>query len=204
MNITKFDLDDLKEYPNNARRGDVSVLVESLKINGQYRPIVVQKSTNYVLAGNHLLRAAKILGWDQVDAVVIDVDDQKALKIVLADNRTADLGDYNTDLLATLLSDLEDFEGTGYSLADIEELEAVINKEPQEERPEVEFSIAMRETNNYVILMFENELDWQAAIDTFQLKTVKAWDSRKGFSRMGIGRVIKGADVVQRLNNADS
>lgn len=204
MNITKFDLDDLKEYPNNARRGDVSVLVESLKINGQYRPIVVQKSTKFVLAGNHLLRAAKILGWDQVDAVVIDVDDQKALKIVLADNRTADLGDYNTDLLATLLSDLEDFEGTGYSLADIEELEAVINKEPQEERPEVEFSIGLRETNNYVILMFDNELDWQAAIDTFQLKTVKAWDSRKGFSRMGIGRVIKGADVVQRLNNADS
>jgi ParB-like chromosome segregation protein Spo0J len=204
MNITKFDLDDLKEYPNNARRGDVSVLVESLKINGQYRPIVVQKSTKYVLAGNHLLRAAKILGWDEVDAVVIDVDDQKALKIVLADNRTADLGDYNTDLLATLLSDLEDFEGTGYSLADIEELEAVINKEPQEERPEVEFSIGLRETNNYVILMFDNELDWQAAIDTFQLKTVKAWDSRKGFSRMGIGRVIKGADVVQRLNNADS
>jgi len=152
MNITKFDLDDLKEYPNNARRGDVSVLVESLKINGQYRPIVVQKSTKFVLAGNHLLRAAKILGWDQVDAVVVDVDDQKALKIVLADNRTADLGDYNTDLLATLLADLEDFEGTGYSLADIEELEAVINKEPQEERPEVEFSIAMRETNNYVIL----------------------------------------------------
>jgi ParB-like chromosome segregation protein Spo0J len=204
MNITKFDLDDLKEYPNNARRGDVSVLVESLKINGQYRPIVVQKSTKFVLAGNHLLRAAKILGWDEVDAVVIDVDDQKALKIVLADNRTADLGDYNTDLLATLLSDLEDFEGTGYSLADIEELEAVINKEPQEERPEVEFSIGLRETNNYVILMFDNELDWQAAIDTFQLKTVKAWDSRKGFSRMGIGRVIKGADVVQRLNNADS
>jgi ParB-like chromosome segregation protein Spo0J len=204
MNITKFDLDDLREYPNNARRGDVSVLVESLKINGQYRPIVVQKSTKHVLAGNHLLRAAKILGWDQVDAVVIDVDDQQALKIVLADNRTADLGDYNTDLLATLLRDLEDFEGTGYSLADIEELEAVINKEPQEERSEVEFSLGLRETNNYVILMFDNELDWQAAIDTFQLKTVKAWDSRKGFSRMGIGRVVKGADVVQRLNNADS
>jgi hypothetical protein len=203
MKITTLSPDNLLEYPNNARRGDVGVLVDSLKVNGQYRPIVVQKSTNYVLAGNHLLRAARVLGWSEIDAVVVDVDDQKALKIVLADNRTADLGDYNTDLLQKLLEDLEDFEGTGYSEADIAELEAAINADPLPERPEVEFSLALRESNNYVILMFDNDLDWQAAITTFNLTTVKAWDSRKGFSRMGIGRVVRGADIVRKLNGDD-
>jgi len=203
MDVQKLKVADLKEYPKNARRGNVSVLVESLKVNGQYRPIVVQKTTNYVLAGNHLLRAAQVLGWDEIDAVVIDCDEQQALKIVLADNRTADLGEYNEQLLTELLSLLDDFDGTGYSEQDIQELENAINPEPAEERPEVEFSLALREENNYVVLQFDNSLDWQAAITTFGLTTVKAWDSRKGFSRMGIGRVINGREVLNRLNNIE-
>jgi hypothetical protein len=200
MEVKKVKIDTLKEYPGNARRGDVSVLVESLKVNGQYRPIVVQKSTKYVLAGNHLLRAAQILGWDDIDIAVVDVDEQQALKIVLADNRTADLGDYNTDLLAELLTMLDDFDGTGYSLADIEELENEIQKEPTPERPELEFSLAIREANNYVVLIFDDTIDWQSAIDTFGIKTVKAWDSRDGYSRAGVGRVIQGRPILDRLN----
>lgn len=203
MEIMWTDIDSLKEYPGNARRGNISVLVESLKINGQYRPIVVQKNTNYVLAGNHLLRAAKSLGWEKIDAVFIECTDEQALKIVLADNRTADLGDYNDELLKDLLKELDDLEGTGYTEEDIAELEKLSGVE-QVERPEIEFSLALREENNYVVLVFDNALDWQAAVTTFDLKTVKAWDSRPGFSRAGIGRVISGAPIVQRLNNAHS
>lgn len=203
MEILWQDISELKEYPGNARRGNISVLVESLKINGQYRPIVVQKSTNYVLAGNHLLRAAKQLGWEKIDAVFIDCDDEAALKIVLADNRTADLGDYNDELLKQLLETVENFEGTGYTEEDLAELDKMAGIQ-EEEKPDIEFSLALREANNYVILVFDNELDWQAAITTFDLKTVKAWDSRTGFSRMGIGRVIAGAPVVKKLNNVDS
>jgi hypothetical protein len=199
MEILWTDISQLKEYPNNARRGNVSVLVESLKVNGQYRPIIVQQSTNYVLAGNHLLRAAKQLGWEYIDAVFIDCDDEKALKIVLADNKTADMGDYNEDLLKTLLSELDNFDGTGYTEDDLLELEKLSGVQ-QEEKPEIEFSLALREENNYVVLLFDNALDWQAAITTFDLKTVKAWDSRAGFSRAGVGRVIAGAEWVQKLN----
>jgi len=202
MNIQKIKIDSLVEYPGNARKGNVGILVESLKVNGQYRPIIVQKSTNYVLAGNHLLKAAKRLEWDEIDAVVIDVDDERALKIVLADNRTADLGEYDHDLLHSLLKELEDFAGTGYSIQDIDELEK-LGGAPKEEKPEVEFSLALREENNYLVLVFDNAMDWQAAIDTFGLKTVKAWDSKPGFSRMGIGRVIRGQPILNRLNRVD-
>lgn len=203
MIAKKINVKDLKEYPNNARRGNVTLLMESLKVNGQYRPVVVQKSTNYVLAGNHLLRAATQLGWEEIDTVVIDCDDQAALKIVLVDNRSNDLGEYNDDYLKGLLKDLEDFSGTGYNQADIEELEKLAGVE-QEERPDIEFSLALREENNYVILVFDNALDWQSAITTFDLKTVKAWDSRVGFSRAGIGRVIAGTPILDRLNNVNS
>ena len=203
MNIKKIKIDTLLEYPGNARKGNVGILVESLKVNGQYRPIIVQKSTNYVLAGNHLLKAANRLEWDEIDAVVIDVDDERALKIVLADNRTADLGEYDHDLLHSLLKELEDFAGTGYSIQDIDELEKLGGASKEEEKPEVEFSLALREENNYLVLVFDNAMDWQAAIDTFELKTVKAWDSKPGFSRMGVGRVIRGQPILNRLNRVD-
>ena len=203
MNIKKIKIDTLLEYPGNARKGNVGILVESLKVNGQYRPIIVQKSTNYVLAGNHLLKAANRLEWDEIDAVVIDVDDERALKIVLADNRTADLGEYDHDLLHSLLKELEDFAGTGYSIQDIDELEKLGGAPKEEEKPEVEFSLALREENNYLVLVFDNAMDWQAAIDTFGLKTVKAWDSKPGFSRMGVGRVIRGQPILNRLNRVD-
>jgi len=200
MDAKKVSVETLKEYPNNARRGNVSLLVESLKVNGQYRPIVVQKSTNYVLAGNHLLRAVKQIGWEEIEAVFIDCDDEAALKIVLVDNRSNDLGEYNDDLLKGLLQELEDFAGTGYSKADIDDLEKLSGVE-QEERPDIEFSLALREENNYLVLVFDNAMDWQAAISTFGLKTVKAWDSRPGFSRAGVGRVIQGQPILNRLNN---
>lgn len=203
MNVKSFLVETLKEYPNNARRGNVEALVESLKVNGQYRPIVVQKSTKYVLAGNHLLRAARQIGWDEINAVEIDCDDAQALKIVLADNRTAELGDYDNTALISLLQELEDFEGTGYSQTDLEDLDTILKPEP-ESRPELEFSIAMREENNYVVLLFRDAIDWQTACSVLDISTKKSWDSRKGYERNGVGRVIDGAEVITRLLSANS
>jgi hypothetical protein len=203
MEVIWAEVDKLQEYPNNARRGNIAMLVESLKTNTQYKPIVVQKSTNYVLAGNHILRAAKQLGWERIYAVFIDCDYDQGLRIVLADNRASDLGEYNDDILKLLLESVTDFKGTGYTEDDLKELDKLAGVETTE-RPEIEFSLALREENNYLVLVFDNALDWQAAQTTFGLKTVQAWDSRPGFQRMGIGRVIPGQPILNRLNNVIS
>ncbi len=112
----------LQQYPGNPRRGDVAAIAASLEANGQYRPVVVQKSTGYVLAGNHTVQAAESLGWSEVAAVVLDVDDDRAARIVLADNRTADLARYDDGALLHLLNDLDDLDGTGYDDHDLEAL----------------------------------------------------------------------------------
>lgn len=112
----------LKEYPGNPRKGNIDSIVESLKANGQYKPIVIQESTNYVLVGNHTLKAIKKLGWDFVDAVVLDVDDEAAKRIVLADNRTSDSSSYDYDLLAEMLKSMPTLEGTGYDAAALDQL----------------------------------------------------------------------------------
>ena len=117
-------VETLKEYPGNPRKGDIDAIAESLKVNGQYKPIVVQESTGYVLVGNHTLKAARKLGWDFIETVEVDVDDEGAKRIVLADNRTSDASSYDYDLLAEMLKSMPSIEGTGY---DAESLNALLN-----------------------------------------------------------------------------
>lgn len=114
----------LKGYEKNPRKGNIKAIAESLEVNKQYRPIVVQKQSNKILAGNHTWLAAKSLGWTQIAVVFVDVDDEAAKRIVLADNKTNDLADYDNAVLAELLRDLGGVAGTGYSNAD---MEAILN-----------------------------------------------------------------------------
>lgn len=117
----------LKEYPGNPRKGDIDKIAESLKANGQYKPIVVQKDTNFVLVGNHTLKAIKKLGWDFVDVVWADVNDIEAKRIVLADNRTSDASTYDYMALNEMLMTLPELEGTGYDKAALDQLINTIN-----------------------------------------------------------------------------
>ena len=113
-------INKLKSYEKNPRKGNIKAIAESLETNKQYRPIVVQKSTNQILAGNHTWLAAKSLGWKKVAVVFVDVDDEQAKKIVLADNRTNDLAEYDDKILAELLTSLTSVSGTGYNEADMQ------------------------------------------------------------------------------------
>lgn len=121
MEFMSVALDSLKEFDKNPRKGNVAELKKSLTHNKQYRPIVVQKSTKKILAGNHLWKAAKELGWSNIDIVEVDVDDKKAKQIVAADNRYADLGNYDAHALLDLLGTV-DYEGTGYTQTDYQNL----------------------------------------------------------------------------------
>jgi hypothetical protein len=113
-------------HPRNVRQGDIGAISQSLKDNGQYRPIVVQRSTGYVLAGNHTLKAAKALGWKEIAATFVDCDDDRALRILLADNRTNDLASYDDNALAELLKELATttlaLEGSMYSGDDLDDI----------------------------------------------------------------------------------
>lgn len=131
--IQRVPTASLKTHPDNARRGNVEAIATSLRVNHQFSPIVVQASTNYVLSGNHTLMAARELEWPEIDVVFVDVDDHHAHRIMLAANRTADLGTYDDDALAALLQSLDgDLEGTGYT---DEDLAAILGDE-QEQNPD--------------------------------------------------------------------
>lgn len=127
LKVVAAGVKSLKPYRDNPRKGNVSAIAESLIQNGQYRPIVVRRSTREILAGNHTWQAATQIGWKKVDVVYVDVDDEEAARIVLADNRTNDLATYDSEALAKVLESLHgDPIGTGYSPADMDALVSVV------------------------------------------------------------------------------
>lgn len=138
LQVTEAAVADLRTYHRNPRKGDVATIATSLQVNGQYKPIVVNRGTHTgrageVLAGNHTLIAARDLGWPTIQAVTVDVDDDQAARIVAADNRIADLGDYDQDMLGELLSGIPDLVGTGYTDADLAKMITADNFDPEDE-----------------------------------------------------------------------
>ena len=134
-----INIDLVQPHPRNVRQGDVGAISESLQAHGQYKPITYQKSTGRILAGNHTWKAAKALGWKEINASGIECDDEEALRILLIDNRTNDLATYDFDGLIDILKDLEGTEaslqGTGFDGDALDELisDAKKDKELQDE-----------------------------------------------------------------------
>jgi DNA modification methylase len=124
----KVPIGSLRPYGRNPRRGDVAAIRRSLEAHGQYRPLVARTGTGEVLAGNHTLAAALELGWQEIAATFVDVDDDEAARIVLVDNRTADLGVYDDGALAELLESLPGFDGTGWDQAEVARLLASMHE----------------------------------------------------------------------------
>lgn len=127
--VASVAIKDLEGFPNNPRRGDIEAIAHSLKAHGQYRPIVVQVGTNYILAGNHTYKAAKKLGWKKIKATFVECDEATARRMVLADNRLTDLASYNEPLLKNLLTSLPELEGTGFTQSEVESLDRLITGE---------------------------------------------------------------------------
>jgi hypothetical protein len=143
-------LEDLQPFPGNARRGNVDLILDSLRANGQYRPLTVRRhgDTLTVLAGNHTLFAllrheeddrAGCPDWELANdrpcqvciavdrddptalAHLIECDDATANRINLVDNKAADEGDYDQQALDAILAALDgDLVGTGYSASEAE------------------------------------------------------------------------------------
>jgi len=139
VETTLVPIKELKRYPNNPREGDIGAISESLRVLGQYRPVVVNKRNNQILKGNHTAAAASALGWTEIAVVWVDVDDKQAAKIVLADNRTADKATYDNDALLSAISLLNSLEGSGFDQEDVADIASGNSSTPA--TPKVKFQI---------------------------------------------------------------
>lgn len=151
-----YPLSDLTPYPGNAKRGDVTAILESLCRNGQYRSVILRETEDalVVLAGNHTVAALAAHGpgpcglvvrvgdeerpcalchgepWTpEARCEVVRCDDDTAARINLVDNRSAELGTWDSEALAELLGPMgDDLAGTGYNTGDLEDLLAALDE----------------------------------------------------------------------------
>lgn len=114
----------IEPHPQNARKGNMQAVEDSLLAHGQYRPIVVNKRNRVIVAGHHLWAAAQHLGWEEVSVAWVDLSPEDHKRVMLADNRTSELGKNDQDAIRVLLNELAAIDadllmGTGYSTDDL-------------------------------------------------------------------------------------
>ena len=127
LKIFTIEIKNLIFDPANARTHDeknIEAIKGSLARFGQRSPIVVQKESMIVRAGNGRLQAAKDLGWTKIAALVVDDDETTATAYAIADNRTGELAQWDREALGSLLNTLDEDLKIGWDDLDLAQFEA--------------------------------------------------------------------------------
>ena len=132
--VQLVEIDWPTEHPDNPRRGDVGAIARSLGEFGQITPIVVQKSSGYVVKGNHTLKAAKKLGWSTIKVLIVDMDDDKAKRYALADNLTSDRAGTDKAAFYDMAASLASLDGTSLSEGDLESMMESLSGKKEEKK----------------------------------------------------------------------
>jgi len=107
MKIQKKKLSEIKPYWRNARKNNktVDALKKSIQKYGFNQPLVLDKK-NVIITGHARYKALTQLGYEEVDCVVAELDEQKAKEYRIADNKTHELTIWDNDELMVELREI--------------------------------------------------------------------------------------------------
>jgi len=209
----------IKKDPRNVRIHDArnqQAIFDSLRELGAGRSILIDNADS-AIGGNGVLEQAEKLGIpirvvesDGSELIAVKrtdlaPDDPKRKALAIADNRTGDLSAFDDSKLAELLDECGALAvSAGFDSSELEKLAISIGEDGPEQpvdpdAPEVPFAEELLEKHNYVVLFFDNDVDWLQALSLFHIQTVRDSCARPGYERRGIGRVIRGAEAINRI-----
>jgi len=200
--------DSLRMYENNAKEHpaeQIEQIKKSIKEFGFNDPIAVWNDT--IVEGHGRLLAADELGLEEVPIIRLDhLTDEQRRAYTLVHNKLTMNSGFDLVALAEELDSITNFDmgEYGFIIEVPEEIKAI-----EEEKPEIPFTEVLKEEHNYVVLYFDNEVDWLQACSLLDISTKRKLSTRKdgvitkSFSkRYGIGRVINGSDAFEKLRRA--
>jgi ParB-like chromosome segregation protein Spo0J len=172
MKTITYKVLELSNDPANARKHserNIESIMASLRRFGQQKPIVID-STNVVRAGNGTLEAAKRLGWETIEAVKTTLKGSDAIAYAIADNRTAELAEWDSDVLAAQLNGLltDDEELANAAGFTAEEIEAMLADSVIEDDEQVDLT-----TKWEIVVTCESEIDQQTVFDMLEKEGYK-------------------------------
>lgn len=204
MIIENVKVSDLIPYIRNNKEHDkeqVNMIANSIKEYGFNQPLCIDKN-NVVVVGHGRLLAAKELKMDEVPCVRMeDLTEEQINKYRILDNKLNE-SEWDVLKLKEELNELGDMNFGDLELSKEDlfpELFLEEDLEGPKEEPEIKFTEELGEENNYIVLFFDDSVDWLQAQSLFGLETVDALDSKEGYRRRGVGRVINGTDFMNKL-----
>ncbi|MFN3323433.1 MAG: ParB N-terminal domain-containing protein [Bryobacteraceae bacterium] len=195
-------VDAVRPHPKNPRRGDAVAIADSIVQNGFYGAVVAQRSTGFILAGNHRWKAAKDTGAETIPVIWVDCDEDEALRILLVDNRTNDLADYDTEALHRVIEEVLErtgsLEGTGYDPDFLQSAEDA----QEETKTLLDQAVQLRPQREYVVVMCEDADEFERLKLALSLKMVRRGGYKAGsqFDAPGVERVIYARKLLGLLN----
>ena len=133
MKIVNKSVAELIPYANNPRDNEAAVdaVASSIENFGFKNPIIIDKN-NEIIAGHTRLLAAKKLDMEEVPTIVADDLNEDQIKAFrLADNKVAELANWNSDALEEELEGLQgilDMEQFGFDEM-LQDVEAIVEED---------------------------------------------------------------------------
>ena len=199
--MIEVNIKNVKANPNNPRiikDAKFQKLVQSIQefpdmLNK--RPLIVFTDVDgkyCVLGGNMRLKALNELKYTKIPVIVADEwnEEQKA-EFLIKDN--VGFGEWDFEMLANEW-DAEKLDDWGLDLPI--DLDAIKATKDIPDIGEIEFSEELLLEHNYIVLYFDNAMDWEVAQEIYGLKQVKSKESAEGCQKIGIGRVINGKNFI--------
>jgi DNA modification methylase len=128
MKVEMRKIDDVKPYEKNPRQNDAAVeaVARSIREFGFRQPIVVDEA-GVIIVGHTRWKAAKTMGMAEVPVhIAVGLSPEKAKAYRLADNRVAEIAEWDYDLLPIELTELRgmdvDLDLLGFSSEELEKM----------------------------------------------------------------------------------
>lgn len=200
-----------KDNPRTISKADYNKLKQSIKdfpLMLKYKKITVNEDM-VILGGNMRYRALQELGHKEVHyQVLTEVDiaetirgyEKRGIKknrqdiineFLIKDNTT--FGTWDFDMLANDFHD-QPLPEWGVPVP-------TLDQKAEIEDQEITFSEYLEESHNYVVLLFDNDIDWLSAQTHFDLKSVHSKRANGKPWSKGIGRVLNGAEYLKSIKD---
>ena len=202
LNIKYMNIRDLKPYKKNAKKHNkeqVEQIANSIKEFGFTQPVIIDKN-NCVVAGHGRILGARKAGLKSVPTVCLEELTEEQIKAYrLVDNKLNE-SEWDMPLLNEELETLTDLSMDMFGFT----LEQVAD-DMLDVEPDVPFTEILNEENNYIVLKFNNKIDWLNAMGLFGIEKAKAYPTKKEGNkksfgmRAGVGRVLDGQKALERV-----
>ena len=142
--IKYIDIDSLQPFGKNPKKhpeSQIKAVAKSIRKFGWTNPIlaIIHENKNLVIAGHARLEAAKSINLKQVPVIFLDIPYEKAIAYNIADNKLAELAEWDEPLLAEILKnmDKEIISLTGFEDNEIQRLLDSIKEITEDNPPEL-------------------------------------------------------------------